>query len=251
MEVIITRAVGSDIMKYFDLHSHFLPGIDDGCKNCQESLQVLLESKKQGVIGIAATPHYYPKETVDDFLKRRNDSYQQLSKYLLQENKEIPDICLGAEVAYRTGISKEPKLQELCYGKSEFILLELPFTKWNSGILYDIEQICLVHGLIPVIAHFERYAGYQDKKVLNELMDMNVLIQMNAEYYLDFWNRGSAKKKILKQQVQVLGSDCHNLDRRSPNIGIAADMMKKKGLEKELLAIMEQNREIFVAASYK
>lgn len=218
----------SGIMEYFDLHSHFLPGIDDGCKDCQEAMKVLIESKKQGVVGIAATPHYYPNETVDRFLRRREDAYQQLVEYLSKKNVIIPEICIGAEVAYRTGISREHDLQQLCYGKSEFILLELPFAKWSSGVMYDIEQICCVHGLVPVIAHLERYAKYQDKRILNELFDMNVLIQMNAEHYLDIWNQRRAKKQIQKQQIHVLGSDCHNISNRPPNVGNAAKKMRKR-----------------------
>ena len=73
---------------WVDLHSHVLPEMDDGCKNCEESGIVLAQSLEQGIQGIAATPHYYPIETVEQFLKRRQQSYESLLKYIKKNNKK-------------------------------------------------------------------------------------------------------------------------------------------------------------------
>lgn len=232
-------------MKYYDMHSHVLPGMDDGCKNLEESMNVLRECYTQGVGAIAATPHYYPKEDVASFLERRAKSYEILQEAMTKETGELPEICLGAEVAYRSGISRDPDLDKLCYGNSRFLLLELPFRSWDTEVFRDIDSMYRTRGLIPVIAHLERYSKFADRNQMNTLFGLNILIQMNAEHYLGFWSKGNAKKMLKNGYVQVMGSDCHNLDSRKPNLGIAMDAIRKAGLQEEAEYIMGQSEEIF------
>lgn len=114
-----------------DLHSHILPGMDDGCKTVGESMQVLRDSWEQGITAMFATPHYYPVESVDAFLTRRRNAWQKLSEHMQQSSEQMPKICLGAEVAYRPGLCYEEDLRALCLGNSRYLLLELPFSRWN------------------------------------------------------------------------------------------------------------------------
>lgn len=118
----------------YDLHCHILPGMDDGAQNCEESYRMLQRSRQQGVAGMIATPHYYPKETVESFLKRRRDSYDQLQRFLDKTHKgdNLPEIQLGAEVAFHTGLAFERDLEKLCLGHSRYLLLEMPFHAWFS-----------------------------------------------------------------------------------------------------------------------
>lgn len=232
-----------------DLHCHVLPGMDDGCRDCAESAAVLAESLEQGIRGIAATPHYYPTEPAGQFLDRRMQSYETLRRYLDGQKMEVPEICLGAEVAYRPGIAKEPLLEKLCYGSSGYLLLELPFQKWGPSVLQEIRMIRNVRGIIPVIAHLERYQKFQDKKTLSELFGMDVCIQMNAGYLLGRWTRGRAKKMIRNGTIQVLGSDCHNMGTRPPNLGTAARQLEKGRLAGEAGEIRRFGMEIFREAA--
>ncbi len=234
---------------WVDLHCHVLPAMDDGCKTCKESAGLMMESYRQGIYGIVATPHYYPKESVVQFLQRRLDAYETLMAYTRQRGLKVPALCLGAEVAYRSGIAQEPLLDKLCYGKSEYLLLELPFAKWPSSLLTELQEIILVRGLKPVIAHLERYMHYQDRKTLAELFHMDVMIQMNAEYFLDHRTQGKARKLIANGTVQVLGSDSHNLDSRPPNLGPGIAQMVKKGLEDDVQEIRQNQIKIFIAAA--
>ena len=233
---------------YCDLHCHVLPGMDDGCRNCEESVRLLQESVRQNVWGIAATPHYYPSETVTSFLERREAACDRLMEYLQETDADVPELCLGAEVAYRSGIAREPMLEQLCYGRSDYLLLELPFGPWRGSVLDEIEEICLVRGMVPVIAHIERYVRFQNRETLTRLFDMDILIQMNAEYYLNMRSRGRAKRLLEKGRVQVMGSDSHNMDFRPPNLGIAMARMQKKGLQDHAESIIRQNEEIFLSA---
>ena len=98
-----------------DMHGHFLPGMDDGCKTPEESVQVLKSSYEQGVRRMFATPHYYPVEPVGEFLRRRDAAWNRLQGQLEKEPDAcVPRICLGAEVAFRPGLSYEEDLRKLC-----------------------------------------------------------------------------------------------------------------------------------------
>ena len=109
-----------------DIHGHFLPGMDDGSASVAESMQMLEMAASQGISHMCATPHYYPVETVDEFLVRRNESFRQLARAMAASGKKLPKIRPGAEVAYRQGIGNADNLEKLCLGESNYLLLELP-----------------------------------------------------------------------------------------------------------------------------
>lgn len=231
---------------WVDIHSHFLPEIDDGCQNSAESLCVLETMKQQGVEIAAATPHYYSTESVEEFLLRRELALYKLMNEVEEKEamERIPQICLGAEVAYRNGIAQEKHLRSLCYGWTDYLLLELPFAKWNSHLLREIEMITRVQGITPVIAHFERYDYLQDKGLLRELLEMDILLQMNSDYVLSRFTARKARRRIRKGLVQVLGSDCHNMTTRPPNLNQAVGYLHSKGMEKELEELRDIARHI-------
>ncbi len=231
-----------------DFHGHFLPGMDDGSRSVEESLKMLQLTREQGIGNLFATPHYYSNETVDAFLARRQASWQQLAAALEKEKKSYPQITLGAEVAYRQGIGNAENLEKLCLGKSRYLLLELPFGPWNSMIFRDISAIANVRGIIPVIAHVERYMSMQPTKMLQRLWEQDVLFQMNAESRLTWYTRGKAKKLLAQGAVHLLGSDCHNLTSRKPNLGPALDYLLKSKMYRVLDNMEQLGQEILSEA---
>ena len=94
-----------------DLHGHFLPGMDDGSRSVAESLQMLELAAEQGIGQMFATPHYYPVETVEEFLCRRHQAAQALMQAMEKHAKPLPRIALGAEVAYRPGLGNAENLE--------------------------------------------------------------------------------------------------------------------------------------------
>lgn len=231
-----------------DLHSHILPNMDDGSRSVEESLAMLRASAEQGVAGMAATPHYYPRETVEQFLERRQRSYETLEDALHGAHGSVPELCLGAEVAYHSGLIYEERLESLCMGKSRYLLLEMPFCKWSPSVLRDVQALRGVRGIIPIIAHVERYWKMQDNRTLSSLLDMDVLIQMNAETLLDSHSRRLAKKLLKGGVIQVMGSDCHNMERRPPNLGVALQEMQSGKLSECGADILWRNEQVFSAA---
>ena len=205
-----------------DFHSHILPGIDDGSKNTQMSLAMIEEEKKQGVHTIVATPHFYADEdSVERFLKLQEEAEKN--------NVELPKMYLGAEVYYFSGIGQASMIPELCIQGTGILLLEMPFTQWTSDMLDNVRALVNRPNMKVVLAHIERFYDFQKRKeVWDEIMDLPIYRQMNAGPFLN-WKKRRKCLKLLKQQGEVLlGSDCHNLDGRKPNLALGRAVIAEK-----------------------
>ncbi len=209
-----------------DFHSHILPGIDDGSRNVEESLQLLTRLREQGVATVVATPHFYADaQSVDTFLRRRDDAYARLTA---QRTDDVPHICLGAEVLYYNGISHLEGLDRLCIEGTRILLLEMPFTRWSSTVLREVLEIANNMDVTLALAHVERYMRYQRSGVFDELHRHGVLMQVNASYFLERITRRTALRQLSRGQIHLLGSDCHGIHNRPPRMQEAAVIIRKK-----------------------
>lgn len=232
-----------------DLHGHFLPGMDDGCKTPEEAVQVLQSSYRQGIRRVCATPHYYPVEPVEGFLRRRAESVRQLQAFIREQGIEgIPRICLGAEVAYRPGLGHQEDLGKLCLGSSRYLLLEMPFSRWGKAEEREVRNICVTGNVMPILAHIERYFEYQDKKGLAGVLEQDVLVQMNTEALVDASTRRNARKLLKKGLVQLLGTDCHNMTDRAPNMEQAIAFLRKKKMDEVISRICWYSEDLWTEA---
>ena len=216
----------------FDVHGHFLPGMDDGCKTPGESVQALKMSARQGVKGMFATPHYYSTEPIGEFLDRRQEALRRLRAQIEQEQAEVPEVLCGAEVACRPGLSGDPDLYKLCLGNTRYMLLELPWSGWGSEIEREIRNISCVCGIMPILAHLERYIymGIAGKDQISRLLQMDLLVQVNAESFMSFSGRRAIGRLKRQNMIHLLGSDCHNVTTRSPNLGPVCQYMRGHGM---------------------
>lgn len=210
-----------------DFHSHVLPGMDDGCKSVEEALEILEIMKKNGTETLALTPHFkYGKNSVEFFLHKRQKSYDKLIEAINTSGAEVPKLILGAEVKYFDSIADAHMLEALCYEKSRFILIEMPFAKWNRDMLSELNNISVKKGIIPVIAHINRYTQYGNK--LSDIADLRIPMQINAEVFQSFFSKRKWIKEIENYKSVVFGSDCHNNELRPPNLHIAeAEILRK------------------------
>lgn len=234
---------------FCDMHSHILSGMDDGCKTVEESVRLLRASYDQGIRSMCVTPHYYPVETADEFLARRDAAEQELYKALEKVTLPVPKLCMGAEVAYRPGICYQEDLNKLCIGQSQYLLLEMPFHKWGDEVIRTVRGISNVRGITPILAHIERYLPMQDKEVLERLLDQEILVQMNAARLLHCSSRRQARRLLNNGTVQLLGSDCHNNISRPQNLGQAVEYLEKKGMDDILEELSRRSRRIFREAT--
>ncbi len=212
-----------------DMHSHILPEIDDGSDSVETSLNMLKESYRQGVDTVLATPHFYIKENdVNSFLEKREMAYEKLINSIKGE-KDIPKIYKAAEVYYFNGISKYENVEKLAINGGKYILLEMPFVKWNSRVFQEVEDLIYNRKLIPIIAHLERYIKAQNgTDNIDRLLSMKVIPQMNGEYLFGFFNKGKALKWLDNGVIRLLGSDMHNTTNRAQNLGKAKEVIEKK-----------------------
>lgn len=211
----------------FDVHCHILPGIDDGSKDVQMSLEMLRREAEQGIEGIVFTPHFYAAQNdPETFLNKRDQALKELEASI-SELPEVPKYTTGAEVHYFRGMSRADGLEDLCIGNSDYILIEMPFRDWQPVFIDEIEEISTVLGLKVIIAHIERYFDQNKKLVKRLIANPNLLIQCNAEFFLEKKTASKAIKFLKKGRIDLLGSDSHNLDERRPNLAEALAIIEK------------------------
>ena len=232
----------------FDVHCHILPGIDDGSKDVQMSLEMLRMSAEQGVEGMIFTPHFYADmNDPETFLRRRENALHELEGEL-SSLSTVPRFTTGAEVHYFRGMSRTNDLERLCIGNSDYILIEMPFRDWQSVFVDEIEEISTVLGLRVIIAHIERYFD-QDKKLVKRLLNnTDLLIQCNAEFFIEKKTASKAIKLLKSGRIDLLGSDSHNLGSRRPNLAEAIEIIAKKDKKGALDHIERMSRTIFEQA---
>ncbi len=209
-----------------DFHSHILPKMDDGSRSPEESAEMLKELSRQGIKRVVATPHFYANdESVADFLGRRRASFERLSAAM---TAEMPEVVLGAEVRYYDGISRLQELKSLCIQGTELLLLEMPEKRWTEYTLRELEDIACAGRVTLVLAHVDRCIEYQKADTFFRLQSSGVLMQINAEYVNGFFTRFKAASLVKKGTVHFIGSDCHNMADRKPDIGRAYKILKNR-----------------------
>lgn len=212
-----------------DFHSHILPAVDDGSKDVEESLQLLGMLKAQGINTVVATPHFLSNmESVGDFLNRRQEAYNNLKLCL---SDDMPQILLGAEVAYYEGISKLHGLELLRIGDSKLLLLEMPMSRWSEYSVKEITNLACSNKVTVVLAHIERYLGFRNMDFIRNLLECDVLMQVNASFFNEVRTRHKAFSMLREGSIHFVGSDCHNIKHRPPFIGQAYNLISKKAGE--------------------
>lgn len=217
-----------NLVQMIDFHAHILPCMDDGSNCIEESVAMLQESRNQGVDTIVATPHFYAeRDTITHFLAKRDDRINCV-KDATQGREDIPKLILGAEVLFFHGMSRAEQIPLLCIEDTNILLLEMPFMQWDESILREIDCLLDKRRLQVVIAHLDRYYRFQKNPFyLEELLKRPVGIQLNAEAFDKLFKR-TVLALVKEGKVDALGSDCHNMRSRIPNLEVAAAVITKK-----------------------
>ena len=229
-----------------DLHTHILPGVDDGAKTVEDSLSMLRLQYEQGVDTVVLTPHFYPdREDCASFLKRRKAAWEHLIQTICSlpqhDQLQLPKLVLGAEVAYVPGLQFSEHLQTLCIGNTKNMLLELPFYRWDTPMLHQLYDFLGRAGVTPVLAHIDRYFDIQKKKIMEDVLDLGLPVQVGTETVFQTF---SPALRLLRQgRGHLLASDCHDMNQRKPNLQKAMlTVQKRLGTERyeELIETAEQ-----------
>ena len=201
---------------WIDLHSHILPQLDDGSDSVEMSLAMLYQMAEQGVDVVCATSHYYAKyNSIPTFCERRAEAMERLSSVL---TAELPRVLPAAEVAYFPHM-EEQELTPLCIQGTRTLMLEMPFADWTGLQLETMEALVLDCRYDVVLVHPERFCfSKSNRHKLEKLAELPIGLQVNAGSLLRWGTRRLALDLLQMAQYPLLGSDCHNLTSRPPNL---------------------------------
>lgn len=217
-------------MNYTDIHSHILPGIDDGSKDPATSLQMLRIAADQGITQIILTPHNKPM--------RHNAGPQKLVSMTKElQAKAVEDgleikLYTGNELYYRSGLAEEIADGKACtMAGSKYVL-----TEFNPMDDYDYIRNGIYSltagGFQPILAHVERYTKVCIKTDrVEDLINMGCYIQINAGSVMGQLGFGTElfTRKLLKEHlVHFVATDAHDTGKRSPKLAECASYINRK-----------------------
>lgn len=228
-----------------DFHSHILPGVDDGSASVEESIAMLQLEAEQGVTHVVATPHFYPRyDSPEHFLQKRAQAEARL-RIEMEKYPGLPQITVGAEVYYFHGISESDFLPQLTIGAEGCILIEMPHGHWSEQMYRELAAIWERRRILPIIAHIDRYiAPLHTHGITRKLAELPVYVQANADFFLERSTAGMAMRMLKSDQIQLIGSDCHNMDSRKPNMGEAVKRIERKLGKDVLEAVIGYERRV-------
>ena len=196
-----------------DMHSHLIPGIDDGSPSMDHSIALLAKFEQLGYRKVITTPHIlndvYPN-TAENILSGLANVQEEIKRLGLK-------IEIEAAAEYYCDESFLPLIERneiLSFG-SNFVLMEFGFlspSQYEAQALFNLQ----VAGYVPVIAHYERYPYYfGDFKKVDALRERNIQIQVNLNSLTGHYGPGvkkMAEQLIKNKQVDFLGTDCHRME---------------------------------------
>lgn len=235
-----------------DFHTHILPGIDDGSKTPEESVAMLQLEAQQGIQHVVLTPHFYAeKESLPRFLERRNRAVERLFTATAGV-QNLPEMSLGAEVRIFEGIGNAEFLPELAISGTKCILIEMPMPPWSDNLLKELQRMRYKRGLVPIIAHIDRYISpLRTRGIPETFAELPVLVQASGSFFINRSTRNLAIKLLRERKIHLLGSDCHNLDTRIPNLRDAVDIIEGKLGASRILRINSLESRLMAGESSK
>ena len=195
-----------------DIHSHLLPGIDDGVKSIEETVYILKIMQSLGYEKIITTPHvmsdYYPNSE-QDIRSKLEETNELINKHQIGiELEAAAEYYLDENLMFK--LSNKEKL--LTFGNN-YLLFETSF--FNKPIFLEEAVFNMnTHGYQPILAHPERYIYlHGNHKLVEKLKNMNVLFQMNILSLTGFYSiecKKFALKLLKDKQIDFVGTDCHS-----------------------------------------
>jgi len=139
------------------------------------------------------------------------------------------DMLLGAECLYIKNISRFPDLEKLCLGGTSYLLLELPYGRWEEDIFEEIYLLNLLRGIYVMIAHPDRFLRQiRDAGGIERFSELECLLQINAGSLNGLFGRKDVLKLMSSNLPCVLGSDMHGDESGFQSIPKAMEAIEKK-----------------------
>ena len=235
-----------------DIHSHILPGVDDGAEDSRMSLSMLQTAWKEGIRTIILTPHYKPM--------RHNVSLKTMNRIIeeLYEKCKAQEMVFkfytGNEIYYHSEIISELDNGKACtLANSKYVLIEFNPMDEYEYLRNGIYQV-IAGGYRPILAHTERYNCLLGKEErVDDLIKMGCYIQVNASSIMGGFGLVTKQftKKLLKQRmVHFVATDAHDRAKRAPRIFECTKFIKKKYGEEYYKTLFYSNPSSIIQNEY-
>ena len=229
--------------QFVDIHCHILPGVDDGSQTPEETKAMLQKAWDEGIQIMVATPHYHKQRGKNDIELIKKQLL--LTRKLAKEVHPKMQICLGMEIYYGDDVPellKEGRVVSI--RKSRYILLEFSPGDEFQYILNAVRKLQM-SGHTVIIAHIERYNCLRkDISNVEYLREMGAYLQVNTGSITGSYGRSVKKflREVLKAHlVQLVGTDAHGSERRTPKMQEAYKEVVKRCGEEYADQIFGQN----------
>ena len=226
-----------------DLHSHILPGVDDGARTYEDSLEIIRELAEQGVTDVLATPHYINETMYMSSRAENSHILEQLRGELTNAGIDV-QLHLGNELYIDKDIYdfvQQGKVATIAGG--DYILVELPLNEAYPDYI-DILGSLMERGLKVILAHPERYLIVQDNsETIEELCDLGVLLQCNLGSFIGQYGKAVEKTAVRlakDKKIFAVGSDIQH-PRKNDSIRKAQKKLGKYYNQRELEQILSVN----------
>lgn len=224
-----------------DLHTHILPGVDDGSRNLEESLEMCRRAYAGGTRGIAATSHGNLGNLT---VERYKTAYQLLTRELEKENIPIR-LYTGMEIFMNPdAVTRLETGKLLTLNHTRYVLIEFDFNEeaWMAEeYLHMLEEA----GYIPVIAHVERYFFVQKHpEIVYQWVQQGYVIQTNKGSLLGAFGkkeRDTGISLLEHQLIHVVASDTHGPDRRTPDMTQTVRFLEETAGPKYTRLVLSEN----------
>lgn len=211
-----------------DLHSHVLPGIDDGAADLDEALAMLGLARDDGIGTMVGTPHF---DGADREFPALCAARLAALRQATSAGPAAVEVLLGFEVSLTPAILEwGADLRTLAINGGHYLLVELPLGFWPP-YLHDVVFQLQMLGMRPILAHAERYEAIgRDPAYAADLVGRGVLLQVNGDSLLG--KGGSqiqrcARTLVERELVSFLSSDAHSPRRRPPRLRAAAEVVAR------------------------
>jgi protein-tyrosine phosphatase len=218
-----------------DLHSHVLPGLDDGVRSLDEALDLARQAAAEGIVGLAATPHV--REDYPTTADQMEAGVEELRRAVGEAGIPI-EILHGAEVAVDLLSSVSDELERLTLAQSgKYLLLEMPYS--GSPVLLEPSiKALLARGVTPILAHPERNPDVQDRpERMRSLVELGALLQVTASSIEGRFGKNvlTAAERLLRLGlVHLLAGDAHGPHLREGGLASAASALDDPALARYL-----------------
>ena len=228
-----------------DIHTHVLPGIDDGSRSMDETLEMLLQAEESGVKVLVTTPHCNIPDEFDNYV---SEDLDRLWRRVESEARRVGNdlkICHGMEIF---ATEELPDLLESggvwTLNGTKYFLTEFDFGEDPDFCRYILQR-CRSRGFRPIIAHPERYYFLQrDPQIAYEWCTAGYGLQLNKGSLSGAFGRGAQKTAHLmlsNDLADVIASDAHGTERRTTDLSRVQDFISMHYSHRMAERLLEDN----------